>query len=180
MINEKSKKIVLAILMCIFLAICGYWIYTDTTFEEASEENTISENINEEDKLYVYITGGVKFPGVYQVTKGIRVYEAIKKAGDTIPYAQMNDIHLEEQILEDKKIYIPVDVNAATATQRVVNINTAQEIELRLLPGVGKATAQKIIDYRETHGNFKTKEEIKEISGIGEGKYNKLADKITI
>ena len=60
------------------------------------------------------------------------------------------------------------------------NINTANEIELRILPGVGVATAKKILDYREEHGKFKTKEELKEISGIGEGKYNKLSDKITI
>jgi competence protein ComEA len=61
-----------------------------------------------------------------------------------------------------------------------VNINTASSTELEILPAIGPKTAQKIIDYRNKWGAFKTKEEIKNVSGIGEKTYEKIKDKITI
>jgi competence protein ComEA len=61
-----------------------------------------------------------------------------------------------------------------------VNINTANETELTTLPGIGPATAQKIIDYRTTSGPFKSIEEIKNVSGIGDKKFEQLKDKIKV
>lgn len=59
-----------------------------------------------------------------------------------------------------------------------VNINTATQTELETLPGIGPSTAMKIITYRKEKGKFMKKEEIKEVSGIGESKYNKIKDLI--
>lgn len=177
--TEILKKRLLLVLIIIFIIACGYWIFSENSVTDIAEAPITSEN-EETNKAYVYLSGGVKIPGVYEVSKGTRVYEVVKKAGDTIPYANIKDIDMQESIQEDRKIHIPVDVSNATTTLKLVNINSANELELRLLPGVGKATASKIIEYRNEHGNFKTKEELKEISGIGEGKYSKLVDKVTI
>ena len=65
-------------------------------------------------------------------------------------------------------------------SNKKVNINTANKEELDTLPGIGEATAGKIIDYRNKNGKFKTKEEIKEVSGIGESKYEQIKDLIEI
>ena len=178
--SEILKKRILIVTIFIFSLICLYWIYFEYNTSENPEINTVNESVNDTGKIYVYVAGGVNSPGVYEVSKGTRIYEIIKKAGDTVPYADMKDIHLEKSVNEDTKIYIPGDIDKATTSKSLVNINTANEIELRILPGVGAATAKKILDYREEHGKFKSKEELKEISGIGEGKYNKLSDKITI
>lgn len=67
-----------------------------------------------------------------------------------------------------------------TSNQTKININTATEEELDTLPGIGPSTAAKILDYRKEKGKFKTIEEIKEVSGIGESKYEKIKDKITV
>lgn len=66
-----------------------------------------------------------------------------------------------------------------TASKKV-NINTATQEELDALPGIGPSIASKIIDYREQNGKFNSIEEIKEVSGIGEAKYEKIKDSITI
>ena len=66
-----------------------------------------------------------------------------------------------------------------TASKKV-NINTATQEELDALPGIGPSIAAKIIDYREQNGKFNSIEEIKEVSGIGEAKYEKIKDSITI
>ena len=65
-------------------------------------------------------------------------------------------------------------------TNKKININTATKGELDTLPGVGESTANKIIRYREENGKFKTIEEIKEVSGIGDSKYEQIKDLIEI
>lgn len=67
-----------------------------------------------------------------------------------------------------------------TAKQGEVNINTASQTELETLPGIGPSTALKIVNYRKEKGKFKKIEDIKEVSGIGDSKYNKIKDLITI
>lgn len=61
-----------------------------------------------------------------------------------------------------------------------ININTATQTELESLPGVGPATATKIIDYRKKNGNFTAIEDIKKVSGIGDSKFNKIKDLIKV
>ena len=71
--------------------------------------------------------------------------------------------------------------NSSTSTSsKKVNINTATQEELDTLPGIGPSIASKIIDYREQNGKFNSIEEIKEVSGIGDAKYEKIKDSITI
>ena len=70
--------------------------------------------------------------------------------------------------------------NEKTSNQTKININTATEQELDSLPGIGPSTAAKILEYRKEKGKFKTIEEIKEVSGIGESKYEKIKDRITV
>lgn len=61
-----------------------------------------------------------------------------------------------------------------------VNINTADLHALDALPGIGPSTAQKIIEYREQQGPFASLEDLKNVPGIGESKYNNLKDKIVL
>ena len=70
--------------------------------------------------------------------------------------------------------------STSDTTSKKVNINTATQEELDTLPGIGPSIASKIIDYREQNGKFNSIEEIKEVSGIGEAKYEKIKDSITI
>lgn len=65
-------------------------------------------------------------------------------------------------------------------TSSKININTASADELMTLPGIGPSTAEKIISYREQNGEFKKIEDIMNVSGIGEGKFNKMKDYITV
>lgn len=69
--------------------------------------------------------------------------------------------------------------NNATADQ-LVNINTATVSQLVSLPGIGPKTAEKIVEYRNKNGKFKTKEEIMNVRGIGEKKFARIKDKIKI
>ena len=69
---------------------------------------------------------------------------------------------------------------AGNDTDGRININTANEKELQELPGIGPAMSARIVEYREANGNFKKIEDIKKIRGIGNAKFEKLKDKVTI
>ena len=127
------------------------------------------------------MVGAVREPGVYELPAGSRLYEAVQKAGDLLPYADLESINLSEKIEDGTKIYIPLNLNQTNiAAAGMVNINTAGEAELITLPGVGPKTADKIITYRREHGEFKSKEELKEVPTIGEEKMKKIAGKIVL
>ena len=71
-------------------------------------------------------------------------------------------------------------VSAAEAQAKVVNINTASVQELEVLHGVGPATAARIAEYRQEHGGFKNTDELVEVRGIGEKKYEKMKQQVSI
>lgn len=70
--------------------------------------------------------------------------------------------------------------NKLTISQKIININTAGIDELITLPGVGPKMAEKILEHRKINGSFKTIEAIRDVKGIGEKKYEKLKDWISI
>lgn len=79
----------------------------------------------------------------------------------------------------EKKIFEKIEKRSEDL-EIVVNINLASKLELEVLPAIGPVTAQKIIDYRNTKGAFRSKQEIMEVSGIGVKTYEKIKDKIKI
>ena len=107
----------------------------------------------------------------------------------------MTNINRAEFLVDGQKIFIPslavdedgnvIEASAGSAssgadTSGKVNINTADSSQLQTLNGVGPATAQKIIDYRQSNGTFSNIEDIKNVSGIGDKTFEKLKDHITI
>ncbi len=185
---RNRKYILLCTLIFCVLAVTGvfYFVFRGNP-EEAGASSLVAE-INMEDhqgrhenSLLVYVVGAVKEPGVYELPAGSRIYDAVKAAGDVIPYADLEAVNMSEKIEDGTKIHIPLNpmqINPGAAGK--VNINTAADIELKTLPGVGEKTADRIIQYRNEQGGFKSKEEIKEVPTIGEGKYSKISDHITL
>ena len=85
-------------------------------------------------------------------------------------------IHLENS----EGIVVEPQESQAAPSPAQININTATAQQLQLLPGIGESIAQRIVDYRETNGNFETIEALMNVSGIGEKKFSDIKDFITI
>ena len=142
--------------------------------------------------MYVDISGCVKSPGIYKIKRNTRLFEVIELAGGLTKDADYNGFNQAEHIEDGDKIIIPAKNqesdsasasqgnNATASNNGKININTADSAALQEIPGVGPATAEKIISYRETNGRFRNKEDLMNVSGIGEKTFEKMKDMITI
>jgi competence protein ComEA len=137
----------------------------------------------------VYICGAVANPGVYELTGGSRICDALDAAGGFSENAGTTYLNLAEFVSDGQKIYVPtqeeltVELAAeeeAAADDGRININTASKEQLVTLPGIGDAKADSIIAYRTEHGAFSTIEEIMEIPGIKEAVFSKIKDFISV
>ena len=167
------------------------------------------ENENNEEKIKVHMSGAVNKEGVVELEINSRIADAIDKAGGIKENACMDEINLAYKLEDGMKVYIPtidekkeaeqsnergtqnneyVTIDGGTNNKNEnksqestkININTCTQTELETLPGIGPSTALKIIQYRNEKGTFKSIEEIKEVSGIGESKFNQIKDLIKV
>ncbi|KAB2333936.1 helix-hairpin-helix domain-containing protein [Bacillus mesophilum] len=153
-------------------------------------EEVIEEPLEEEIIILVDVKGSVRNPGVYEAEDGDRVVDLIADAGGLEKGADEKIINFAQRVTDEMVLYIPkegeetagieLNMSANSTDDETVNLNTADSAELQTLPGIGPAKAEAIIDYRDTNGPFAEKEELKEISGIGDKTYEKLAELIKV
>lgn len=153
--------------------------------------------IEEEVMIIVDVAGAVVNPSVVELPEGSRVFEAVEKAGGLTSEGDTGAINQAEILSDGQKIYIPTKqevadnsyapkpgntgrMSSGSGQNGLININTADSAALQEIPGVGPATAEKIINYRNENGKFKRIEDIKNVSGIGDKTFEKMKKKITV
>ena len=199
---NKKQKIIFIIILLIMIITIVYYIYStvsDYNFESTNtEENLIfnsssdSDLTSDDNDILVYVSGCVKNNIVVQLKSGSRIKDAIDAAGGLTEEADLTSVNLAYILEDGEKIYIPkkgeempLEENSSNYTSSSsksskININTATQTELESIPGIGSSTATKIIDYRKENGKFKNIEDIKNISGIGDAKFEKMKDYISV
>ncbi len=177
---------------------------TEQTLSETeltdTEQNAVQENVEvSAGSCFVHICGAVNCPGVYELPEGSRIFEAVELAGGLTEEACSEYQNQAQKVTDGMKIYIPTAEQvesgeaeeyflkeetgvseAASTTESKVNINTADKELLMTLPGIGESRAESIVSYRETSGGFSKIEDIMQVSGIKQGAYEKLKDKISV
>lgn len=142
--------------------------------------------------IVVYVSGAVLRPGVYALPGGARVADALEAAGGALPEADLVPVNLARRLRDEEQVHIPRQGEATPALSTLlgppesspgthagkVNLNTATLAELDGLPGIGPGYAQRIIDYRESHGPFSSIEEIQNVPGIGPATFARIKDLI--
>lgn len=137
--------------------------------------------------LVVSVVGRVAEPGLITLPTGSRVADAIRAAGGALPGTNDLALDLARRLSDGEQIYvgIPVPAGAAaapgdsTGPMAKVDLNSATEDQLETLPGVGPAMAQHILTWRSQHGQFSSISQLRDVSGIGDGRYAKLKDLVT-
>lgn len=152
-------------------------------------------------RICVFVSGEVAHPAIYYLDEGSRVADAVAAAGGFTGEAATDALNLARTLVDGEQIAVPAQGSAETAVAAPVvgstgvaapaasgaqanggrvNINTADAATLQTLNGVGEATAKKIVADREANGPFKTIEDLKRVSGIGDKKFESLRDNICV
>ena len=185
--------VLLLLMLCLFG--CGKdEIVISTVSGGSPEEGTyaIVDDVSEE-TIFVHISGAVVNPGLYELSSGARLYDAIVLAGGFIGDADTDYANLAE-VLKDGEKYIIYTTSETAALSEItgtcqdshytseglLDINLATEEEFRTLPGIGQSKATAIIKYREENGPFLLVEDLKKVSGIGDGIFSGLEEYITV
>lgn len=174
---------------------------------DLSSDEEKAENVTK-DKIVIHIVGEVINNGVFELDEGSRIIDAVNIAGGLTENADVSKINLAYILSDEMKIYIPnkneeinkfiyeseveyitnesgdnvIERNKVESEEEdiLININKATQTELETLPGIGPSIALKIIEYREKNGNYTSIEDLKNVSGIGDGKFDKIKDLICV
>ena len=143
--------------------------------------------------VYVQVVGQVVTPGLYQLRDGDRVMDAVAAAGGLTAAADPAGVNLARVVADGEQLVVPAvgevppagaasagGAGVGAAPGAKVNLNTADQTALETLPHVGPATAQKIIDWRTKNGRFRSIQDLRSISGIGDKTFDQLKDLVTV
>lgn len=193
----SGKETVKNIIFFLVIALMLVFLTVSQVYTKREQEKTIG----------IHIKGAVNNPGYYEVKNGSRLYDVIKKAGGKTSDADLNSVNLAEKVIDGEEIVIPKKGESLDAsinnnvyyTQKnkfdkengydrpsgeidfeIVNINSADMYQLCRISGIGESTAEEIMTYRKKNGAFKSIEEIKNVKGISEKKFEQIKDKITV
>lgn len=197
----QKKLIIVILLACGIVAYSfqGFWQKEPDNQEavpvsNAAEDlpaanNTVNHAPNSE--VVVYVSGGVNKPGVYKLSQGSRIVDAVTLAGGFTPDADATKINLALHLKDEMQVNVPYAITSAVTGNSTpgaaannyndkISINTATAAELDKLPGIGPALAERIIQFRAANGPFSELTDIKKVPGIGEAKYNQFKDKLSL
>lgn len=199
----KYIEIAVAVVLCIGAVVFGMIIgnkdedtdnnknkYEEAIFVDAEAFDGEKESIG---KIVVEIKGEIKKPDVYTLDEGKILKDLIELAGGITEEGDISNINRARKLVNNECVVVSKKgevvasgegssgvLNSGSVSNGLVNINTATVSELDALPDIGPSRAEAIIKYREKSGGFKSVEEIKNISGIGEKSFEKLKERICV
>lgn len=201
---SKREKIGLTLFISIVLLLISVMYFNRTKAEDLKiigknssleAEAPLGNNADKSTGIIkVYIMGEIKKPGVYTLNEGDRAERLIELAGGYTSSADSTYLNLAMKLKDEDYIKVPskalstaavssfanIDTKPAESSSKLININTATLEELKSLPRIGDAIAQRIIDYREKIGSFKKIENITDVSGIGPKMFENIKALITV
>ena len=138
--------------------------------------------------LYVHVVGAVRHAGLFRIRDGSRVADALARAGGPTRHADLAAVNLAAPLVDGQQVVVPrrgppgsaAAVGASgPGSGMKVGLASATVEQLDELPGVGPVTAQKIVDWRTTHGPFRSVDDLDDVPGIGPARIEQLRDLVT-
>ena len=187
----SNRRLLLVLLALVALAAFALTRLTDgsassTTIALSNSSSSDSTQEIAAPTFYVHVVGEVKVPGVYALTIGARLFDAIADAGGFLADADQSSVNLARELTDGEQVIVS-KVGAATAYagsagtgSSQISLNRAGEAELESLPGVGPALAGRMIAWRMANGGFKKREDLLNVSGIGDKLFAAISKLVTL
>lgn len=202
-----KQKLAIGIVGVLIIVGVGVYIYWANKAEEEYDFNNFYANTEpdkkKENTIIVHITGEVKNAGIIELPEESRIADAIEQAGGVTEEADLDQVNLAFVLSDGQKIYIPnkkereaneekayitaesgnnviIKDKVEGGKKQKVNINEAKQEDFEELPGIGPSIAKKIIEYREQNGKFTSIDELQEVKGIGEAKFENIKEYIMV
>jgi competence protein ComEA len=161
--------------------------------DERSAPPILIEDATTTIPVMVDVRGAVVRPGVYELPGGARLQDAVNAAGGLSPDADLSTINLARRLRDGEVLVIASltlaansepaadgESSASQGSQLQINLNTASISELDLLPGIGEVTAQRIIDFREQNGPYRSVDDLVHVQGISTRTIEDLRGLVTV
>lgn len=193
---KKVKDIILKYKVYIICIVIIVLSIISISMQNVERKNSLNGNFStigdpNSGKIAVYITGEIKNPGVYYISQNSRLNNILDIAGGLTEFADIDKLNLAQKLLDSDKIIIAKKIDEQSKETKneestsefekenneKININKADLSELTKLSGIGETTASKIIQYRKNNF-FNEIEDIMNVPGIGESKFNMIKDDI--
>ena len=173
-------------------------IFTESSTVNNSITSFNNTNYNTTTKIKVHVIGEIHSPGLYELNEGDRINDLISVAGGNTENADLNRINLAYELSDGEKIYIPsifddvttyiysdageniIQETTNNSKINIININKANIEDFERISGIGPNLAQKIIDYRNSNGKFNSIDELKNVNGIGDKKFEKIKEFVSV
>ncbi|MGT2799662.1 helix-hairpin-helix domain-containing protein [Streptococcus marmotae] len=148
-----------------------------------------------ESQLVVDVKGAVRKPGIYHLSAGSRLHDAVEAAGGLAETADSKSINLAQKLSDEGVVYVATKEEAVSVVPTVttspasgdkgekgslINLNTATEADLQTISGIGAKRAADIIAYRESNGRFQSVDDLKNVSGIGAKSLENIRPYVTV
>jgi competence protein ComEA len=136
-------------------------------------------------RLVVHVVGAVRRPGLFRLREGARVADALTRAGGPTRRADLTVVNLAAPLADGQQVLVPqrgppgAGPAGTPAGAVKVSLAIATVEQLDELPGIGPVTAQKIVDWRTTHGPFRSVEDLDDVPGIGPARVEQLRELVT-
>lgn len=192
-----SKKLLLAVGALVATVIFLINGVTSSASEKVALNTQMPEDqvVVKAATIYVHIVGEVNAPGIYQLDSGSRIVDVIFAAGGFTKLADQSSVNLAREVTDGEQVVVfkfgmaPQAIGGAAvgsaavggaAANSLISLNRASQSELEQLPGVGPALAGRMIDWRTANGGFKKKEDLLNISGIGDKLFAGIKNSVTL
>jgi competence protein ComEA len=141
-------------------------------------------------ELVVDVAGKVRHPGLVRLTPGARVNDALTAAGGLLPGASTGTLNLARKVADGEQVVVgdavaspaagPGSPSTSGTGVGPLDLNAATAQDFDALPGIGPVLADRIVSWRTEHGRFASVDQLREVSGIGESKYQSLKAKVRV
>lgn len=180
LLSRRTLVIILGALLV--LAGVGGFRYADFLLRDtAGADSPGLRAVQDEGSLIaVHVKGAVEEPGLYWLAPDSRVDDAVQAAGGALAEADLDNVNLAAFVSDGSQLYVPFAGESEDAVSGPLNINTATEAQLEALDGIGETKARAIVEYRESHGDFASVEQLTRVDGIGDATLDKIREQICV